>query len=116
MNEAAATIGRDLGRIFQALAGLLFVSLLVPLVWGEYWAMPALLVSGLVPFVIGYALTARFQGAAQPSKLHGMIIAATGWFCVAVFGSVPFLLIAWTVEIGLPVIETPSQTATLAAF
>ncbi|RZV08381.1 trk system potassium uptake protein TrkH [Natrinema hispanicum] len=116
MNEAAATIGRDLGRIFQALAGLLFVSLLVPLVWGEYWAMPALFISGLVPFVIGYALTARFQGAAQPSKLHGMIIAATGWFCVALFGSLPFLFIAWTLEVGLPIIETPSQTATLAAF
>ncbi len=116
MNGAAATIGRDLGRIFQALAGLLFVSLLVPLVWGEYWAMLSLFISGLVPFVIGYALTARFQGAAQPSKLHGMIIAATGWFCVAIFGSLPFMLIAWTVEIGLPFIETPSQTATLAAF
>ncbi|RZV06688.1 trk system potassium uptake protein TrkH [Natrinema hispanicum] len=116
MNKAAETIGRDLGRIFQALAGLLLISLLVPLVWGEYWAMPALFVSGLLPFLIGYILTTRFQGAAQPSKLHGMIIAATGWFCVALFGSVPFLLIAWTVEIGLPVIETPSQTATLSAF
>ncbi|SEV84153.1 TrkH family potassium uptake protein [Natrinema salifodinae] len=116
MNEAIETIGRDLGRMFEALAGLLFVSLLVPLVWGEYWAIPALLVSGLVPLVIGYYLTRRFRQATRPGKLHGMVIAAMGWFCVAVFGSLPFYLIAWTVELGVPALGTPSQTATLAAF
>ncbi len=116
MNEAMETIGRDLGRILEALSGLLFVSLLVPLVWGEFWAMPALIVSGLVPFVIGYYLTSRFREATQPGKLHGMIIAATGWLLVAIFGSLPFLSIAWTVELGLPVVETPAQTETLAAF
>ncbi|RZV05238.1 trk system potassium uptake protein TrkH [Natrinema hispanicum] len=116
MNDAMETISRDLGRMFQALAGLLFVSLLIPLVWGEYWAMPALIVSGLLPLGIGYLLTSTFREATQPGKLHGMIIAATGWFCVALFGSVPFLLIAWTVELGLPVLETPAQTETLAAF
>ncbi|WP_408958109.1 TrkH family potassium uptake protein [Natrinema sp. 74] len=116
MNEATKTISRDLGRIFQALAGLLFVSLLVPLVWGEYWTMPAVAVSGLIPFGIGYGLTARFRNAAQPGKLHGMIIAAIGWFCVAIFGALPFVLIAWTAEFGLPIVETPPQTETLAAF
>ncbi|QLG50311.1 TrkH family potassium uptake protein [Natrinema halophilum] len=116
MNEAMETIGRDLGRMLEALSGLLFVSLLVPLVWDEYWAIPALIVSGLLPLGIGFALTSQFREATQPGKLHGMIIAATGWLLVAVFGSLPFLLIAWTVELGLPVVETPSQTETLAAF
>ncbi|WP_121743592.1 TrkH family potassium uptake protein [Natronorubrum halophilum] len=116
MNEAMETIGRDLGRMLEALSGLLFVSLLVPLVWGEYWTMPALIVSGLLPLTIGYMLTSQFREATQPGKLHGMIIAATGWFLVAIFGSMPFLLIAWTVELGLPFVETPAQTETLAAF
>ena len=116
MNEATGTIGRDLGRILQALAGLLFVSILVPLVWGEYYAIPALVVSGLVPFALGRLLMATFREAANPGKLHGMMIAALGWLCVAVFGALPFLLVAWTVELGVPVLETPAQTATLAAF
>ncbi|OLZ40809.1 potassium transporter Trk [Natrinema saccharevitans] len=116
MNEAARTVGRDLGRIFQALAGLLFVSILVPLVWREYYAIPGLFVSGLLPLLAGYVLTSRFRGAAQPGKLHGMIIAAMGWFCVAIFGSLPFLLIAWTVEFAPPILGDPSQTSTLAAF
>ncbi|AGB31587.1 cation transporter [Natrinema pellirubrum DSM 15624] len=116
MKGAARTIGRDLGRIFQALAGLLFVSILVALIWGEYYAIPALVVAGLVPFVVGYILTSRFRDAARPGKLHGMIIAALGWFCVAIFGSLPFLLIAWTVELAPPILGEPSQTSTLAAF
>ncbi|ELZ09794.1 TrkH family potassium uptake protein [Natrinema thermotolerans] len=116
MKGAARTIGRDLGRIFQALAGLLFVSILVPLIWGEYYAIPALVVAGLVPFAVGYILTSRFRDAARPGKLHGMIIAALGWFCVAIFGSLPFLLIAWTVELAPPILGEPSQTSTLAAF
>ncbi|ELY83272.1 TrkH family potassium uptake protein [Natrinema gari] len=116
MNEATKTIGRDLGRIFQALAGLLFVSVLIPLIWGEYYAIPALVVSGLLPLGIGYLLTSRFREATKPGKLHGMIIAALGWFCVAIFGSLPFFLIAWTVELAPPILGEPSQTETLAAF
>lgn len=78
MHEAVETIGQDLGRMLEALAGLVFVSLLVPLVWGEYWAMPALIVSGLIPFSTGYLLTSRFHETTNPGKLHGMIIAAMG--------------------------------------
>ena len=116
MNEALETVGRDLGRILQALAGLMFVSILVPLAWGEYYAVPALVVSGLVPYVIGRVLTGAFGGAEDPGKLHGMTIAASGWFLVAVFGSLPFLLVAWTVEVAPAFLGTPAQTSTLAAF
>ena len=49
MNGSVATVGRDLGRILEALGGLVIVSLVVPVVWGEYFALPALLVSALVP-------------------------------------------------------------------
>jgi trk system potassium uptake protein TrkH len=116
MNETLETIGRDLGRMLQALGGLIFVSLLVTLVWGEYYAVPAMLVSGLIPFGLGYALTSAFQKATAPGKLHGMIIAAIGWLCVAIFGSFPFYLIAWTVEAGPAALGAPAQSSTLAAF
>jgi trk system potassium uptake protein TrkH len=116
MNEAVETIGHDLGRILQAQAGLLFVSVLVSLVWGEYYAVPALIVSGLVPFAIGRYLTVAFREAEDPGKLHGMMIAALGWSFVGLFGALPFLLIAWTVELSPPFLAVPEQTATLAAF
>ncbi|MFC6718862.1 TrkH family potassium uptake protein [Natrialbaceae archaeon GCM10025810] len=116
MKGARETISRDVGRILQALAALLFVSTAVPLVWGEYYAIPGLFVSGLLPFGVGRYLAARYRDAADPGKLHGMMIAAIGWFCVAVFGGFPFYLIAWTVELSPAVLATPARTETLAAF
>lgn len=115
-NGPTATIGRDLGRILQALAGLVFISIVVPVAWEEYYAIPALLISGLIPFGIGWILSSVFENATDPGKLYGMIIAASGWFCVAIFGALPFLLIAWTVELGPAILSTPPQTPTLSAF
>jgi trk system potassium uptake protein TrkH len=116
MSHARATIGRDVGRILQALGGLLLVSLVVPVLWGEYYALPALVVSALVPLALGQLLYRRYRNADAPGRLHGMIVAATGWFAVGLFGSLPFLLLAWSVELGVPGLATPEQTATLAAF
>ena len=116
MNGSIATVGRDLGRILEALGGLMLVSLVVPVVWEEYFALPALLVSALVPLGLGRLLYRRFQGAQAPGRFHGMIVAASGWFSVGLFGSLPFFLIAWSVQLGVPGFTTPAQTATLAAF
>jgi len=116
MNRSVATVGRDLGRILEALGGLLLVSLLVPVVWGEYWALPALFVSALVPLGIGRFLFDRFRDAEAPGRLHGMIVAASGWFSVGLFGSLPFLLVALSAQYGVPGLATPAQTSTLAAF
>jgi len=116
MSGTTATVGRDVGRILQALAGLMLVSILVALVWGEYYAVPALFGSALVPLLIGRLLGRAFGDAEDPGKLHGMIVAAIGWASVGVFGSLPFLLIAWTVRSGIPVFATPEGTETLAAF
>ncbi|MFW6376577.1 MAG: TrkH family potassium uptake protein [archaeon] len=118
MNGRFATIARDLGRMLQALGGLVFVSLLVPLVWGEFYAIPALLVSGAIPFAIGRLLWRRYRDAPEPAKLHGMMIAASGWFLVGTFGSLPFLLIAWTVALDPAPLSVPASasTETLAAF
>lgn len=116
MNVSIATVGRDIGRILEALGGLMLVSLVVPIVWGEYYALPALLVSAVIPLGIGWLLSRRFRDAEAPGRFHGMIVAASGWFSVGIFGSLPFLLIAWSVQIGVPGVTTPAQTATLAAF
>ncbi|MCL7418883.1 MAG: TrkH family potassium uptake protein, partial [Halalkalicoccus sp.] len=116
MSGTLATVGRDLGRILLALSGLVLVSILVPFVWGEYYAIPGLLASGAVALVLGWGLSRRFADAREPGKFHGMVIAASGWFLVAVFGSLPFLAIAWTVALAPGWLSTPEMTPTLAAF
>ncbi|WP_227379870.1 TrkH family potassium uptake protein [Haladaptatus halobius] len=116
MVEWLRTIGRDLGRMLQALSGMLFVSLSIPLVWREYYAIPGLLLSGLITFSLGIGLAKLCRNAVEPGKLHGMMIAASGWFLIALFGSLPFYFIAWTVALDPALISAPPMTETLAVF
>jgi trk system potassium uptake protein TrkH len=110
-----ATILKDLGRILEALGGMILASTLVAVVWGEYYAVPAFVASALVPFAVGRLLARRFSDAADPGKLHGMMVAATGWFAVATFGSLPFLLVAWTIAIDPAVLNAPTLTGRAAS-
>jgi trk system potassium uptake protein TrkH len=120
MNSGYQVIARDLGRILKALSGMVFASAVVSLAWGEFYAVPALVVSGIVPLVVGWGLSRRYADAGQPGKLHGMMIAASGWFFVALFGTFPFLLVAWTVALdpfGGPLgVPAGAGSETLAAF
>jgi Trk-type K+ transport systems, membrane components len=120
MSGATATISRDVGRILEALGGVVLASILITLVWGEFYAVPAMVVAGVVPLGIGIALRRRFSDAAPPGKLHGMMVAATGWLAVGVFGSLPFILIAWTIAIDPAGLGAPNLTgraaSTVAAF
>ncbi|MFB6183676.1 MAG: TrkH family potassium uptake protein [Haloarculaceae archaeon] len=102
--------------MLQALAGMLFVSLLIPLVWGEYYVLPAFLAAGLLTLGIGTGLYERFAGAEDPDKLHGMYVAASGWFLVAAFGSLPFTFVAWTVALHPAFVPPAVATHSLSAF
>ena len=112
MPNRLGTIARDLGRMLEALAGLVFISLLIPLVWREFWVVPAMFVSGVVPLAIGMTLRRRFASAANPGRLHGMMIAASGWFLVATFASVPFLLVALTAAANPAFLDVPARFTT----
>ncbi|WP_256300837.1 TrkH family potassium uptake protein [Haloarchaeobius salinus] len=120
MNASYAPVGRDVGRMLQALAGLVLITIPVSLVWGEYYVLPALLLSALVPLASGRLLTSAFQDASDPGKLHGMMVAAAGWFSVALFGSLPLLLIAWTIALDPVYLDAPAlngrAASTVGAF
>jgi len=120
MSETRATVGRDLGRMLEAFGALPTVSAVVALAWGEFYAVPALLLSGAIPYLVGRGLVRRCADAPDPGKLHGMMIAAFGWFTVALFGMLPFLLIAWTVHLDPGFLGAPDlqgrAASTLGAF
>lgn len=124
MTNRLGTIARDLGRMLEALAGLILVSTLIPLVWQEWWVVPGMILSGMLPLLVGVGLTRAFENAEDPGRLHGMMIAASGWFFVAVFGSVPFMVIAWTAQLDPAFLSVPGRFtttgteaySTLAAF
>jgi trk system potassium uptake protein len=106
------TIARDLGRMLKALAGLILLSLIIPIVWREWWVLPGLVLSGMLPLLVGVGVTRTFNDAADPGRLHGMMIAASGWFFVAVFGSIPFLITAWTAQLDPAFLHVPSRFTT----
>lgn len=117
MTPRLRTVLSDLGRMLQALSGMMFLSLLVPVVWGEYYVVPGFLISGGLVLAVGLVFT-RFGERTELGKLHGMMIAALGWLLVALFGSLPFLFVAWTVHLAPSWLGVPASvdTATLAAF
>lgn len=116
MNGHLATVGRDVGRILQVLSGMPFASAVVAIAWGEFYAIPALVVAGALELGVGTVLVRQFEDADEPGKLHGMMIAAVSWAAAAVFGMVPFLLVAWTIYTDPAWLSTPEGTDTLAAF
>jgi trk system potassium uptake protein len=120
MVEWLRTIGRDLGLMLQALSVMLFVSLIIPTIWQEYYAIPGLLFSGLITFGAGAGLAKLCANTSEPGKLHGMMIAASGWFLIALFGALPFYFIAWTVALDPTFLTVPQMQpegyATLAVF
>ncbi|MFB6092836.1 MAG: TrkH family potassium uptake protein [Haloquadratum sp.] len=115
MSRTWSPICRDIGWMLRALSGMMFVSILVSLVWHEWYAIPGLVLAGLLPLAVGSGLVRRFETDAAPAKLHGMVTAAGGWFLVALFGGLPLFFVAWTVELA-PGWMAPPMTATLAAF
>ncbi|AGN02482.1 cation transporter [Salinarchaeum sp. Harcht-Bsk1] len=116
MRESLATIGRDLGRILQVLSVLVAGTAPIAVIWREFYVLPAVAASCLLPLAVGTGLARTFADANDPGKRHAMVIAAAGWFLVALLGALPFYLIAWTVALDPPMLAAPAGSETLAAF
>ncbi len=89
-----AIIARDVGALLAMEAGLMTVTVGVALVFGEWYPALAFLLAAGLTAGIGLGARSLFEDAPEPRMKHGMIIAASGWFFVALFGSIAFLLTA----------------------
>jgi len=107
-----ATIARDVGSLLLIEALVMTVSVLVALAFGEYRAALAFLLAGGITAGVGFFANRSFADARPPKMKHGMIIAASGWLMVAVFGSLPFLLTAWLTPPEVMATFVPAGTDT----
>jgi len=107
-----ATIARDVGSLLLIEALVMTGSVLVALVFGEWYAALGLLLAGGVTAGAGGAARRTFENARPPKMKHGMVIAASGWLMVAVFGSLPFLLTAWLTPPEVMASFVPTATDT----
>jgi len=90
-----ATIVRDIGALLLVEAGLMLLSVGIALVFREWYTAAGFLVASGATALVGYCARQLFSEAPDPLMKHGMIIAAAGWFVVACFGALPFLLSAY---------------------
>ncbi|WP_123622770.1 potassium transporter TrkG [Halorubrum sp. CSM-61] len=88
-------IARDIGSLLLMEAGLMTVTVVVALAFGELYAALGFLVAGGMTAFVGGVANRRFADASEPKMKHGMVIAAGGWLMVAVFGALPLFLTAW---------------------
>jgi len=112
------TVGRDVGRIVQAVSLMMLVSAVVAAVTREFYAIPAFVASAVVTGGLGTALVRRYRDAAAPEKRDAMVTAAAAWALVGVLGGLPFLLVAWTIQVDpFPAwANTPPVDPTTAVF
>ncbi|ERG90236.1 MAG: Trk-type K+ transport system, membrane component [Haloquadratum walsbyi J07HQW1] len=112
------TVGRDVGRIVQAVSLMMVLSILVAAVNGEFFAIPSFVISAVVMAGLGSGLVWRYRGSDPPEKREAMVTAASAWALVGILGSLPFLLIAWTIQVDpFPTwTNTPPMDATTAVF
>ncbi|HDS29309.1 MAG TPA: TrkH family potassium uptake protein, partial [Candidatus Acetothermia bacterium] len=86
---------RDLGLLLPIVGLMSLVSVLIPLGFGEAFAVWPFLITAGISFGAGallYLPLRRVEGEAQLK--HGLIIAALGWLLVAALGALPFFLTA----------------------
>lgn len=118
MRIATKTVGRNLGGIVQAVSLMSVVSIGIALLNAEYYAVPAFFVTAIVMAGFGTALSRYYQDAEPAGKLEAMVTAALAWAVISILGSLPFLLIAWSIEAApFPTwTNIPPMDATTAVF
>ncbi|CQH64520.1 Trk-type transport system (probable substrate potassium) (plasmid) [Halobacterium hubeiense] len=118
MRVETDTVARDVGRIVQAVSLMMVASILVAAVNREFYTIPAFLASAVITGGIGTGLARRYRDAAPPEKRDAMVTAASSWALVGILGGLPFLFIAWTIQVDpFPVwANTPPMDSTTAIF
>lgn len=94
------------------------ISIVVAAANGEFFAIPAFVISAFIMAGVGSGLVWSYRDAEPPEKREAMVTAATAWALIGVLGSLPFLFIAWTIQLDpLPIwMNTPSMDETTAVF
>lgn len=87
-------IVRDIGGLQVLLASGMAASLGVALLYGEWYSALGFAIAIAITVGLGALAFHSCREAGEPRGYHAMLIAAAGWLVSAVFGALPFLVIA----------------------
>lgn len=85
---------KNLGLLVPLVGVMALISLVIPLIFREYYAFVPLLITAAISFALGASLYFPFKKAPDAKLKHGMIIAGLGWIIISTLGFLPFFLIA----------------------
>lgn len=103
------------GEILKILSYVTISSSLVSIIFQEWFGVLAFLI-GFISFYIASYLMKRVGEQDKPSVSDSMAIATTSWVLTGLLGSVPFLIMAWTINFNIEILGTPGMNNTLVAF
>jgi trk system potassium uptake protein TrkH len=86
---------RQIGGLQIVLGITMVVPLIVSLIYGEFYSALGFLASFLICFLLGVSLYKGLRSSSEPLNRHALLIAALGWFSIAVTGALPFVIIAY---------------------
>lgn len=109
-------IGRNLGMVLTKFAAIVASLAIVSIVWEEYYAIPAELLSAAIVYVIGRVLMYAASEAEETSPARAFASAAVVWLVVGLLSSLPFAFIAGTIALEPNFVATPPVNATMRAL
>lgn len=92
--DTLKTTLKQIGSLLILLGVIEFVPLFVSLVYNEWFSAAGFLLSGVITGGLGYGLYRKFHNSEEPMYNQYLIIAASGWLGITLFGSLPFFIIA----------------------
>lgn len=118
MSDWYVQVGENVGRALTRLAPLMGTPLLVAAYFGEFYAIPGVLLSVVVTFAIGWVLSRLCRPADDASRAEVFASAGAVWLAAVLVGTLPFLTIAWTAAIDPGFVTVPDSATdpTLRAF
>ena len=109
-------IAHNVGFVLTRFAAVTTTLLGVAIVWGEYYTIPAVLLSILVTYLAGWILLYSSSAADDTSTAQAFASAAVVWLVVGLLAALPFITIAWTVALDPAIVQTPPMDSTLRTF
>lgn len=111
-------VGENVGLVLTRFAAVMASLVIVAALWGEYYAIPGVLVSVGIVFVVGWVLMRWNETADDPSLAQIFASATAAWIAAALAGTLPFLAVAWTAALDPTALAVPPSAtdATLRAF
>ena len=110
------SIGHNIGLVLTRFTAVIATLLVVAIVWSEYYTIPAVLLSAMITYIIGWVLLRSTSAAEDTSTAQAFASAAVAWLVVGLLAALPFIFIAWTVALNPVIVQPPSMDSTLRVF